>query len=136
MRHKFLVLRLKISYIMKKTVTLFFILSAFIQSFAQITMDITNMPVASATSNQRMAKQTTPAPIVNFGNKGANQFYNFSNLTHQQYDTILYKVPITSQRTAFPGTDDAITLDNVNYLYSKTTASKYQILGLEGKLVA
>jgi hypothetical protein len=52
-----------------------------------ITLTSADMPTAGWT--QRTAKDTLPLPAINFGNKGANQVYDFSNLQPVVYDTII-----------------------------------------------
>jgi PKD repeat protein len=119
---------------MKRIFTLGLILFITISSFAQISLSSADMPVAPWT--QRIAKETLPLPAINFGSKGANQVYDFSNLTPSLTDTIMYKVLTSAQQSAFPGADDAVTSDNVSYLYTKTTSTVFDVRGIEGQFVS
>ncbi len=84
--------------------------------------------------SQRVAKDTLPMPTINWGAKGANQVYDFSNLQVFKYDTTNYLTPTGTQQTNFPGCDLAITSDGTNFLYTKTTADSLVWVGLEGVL--
>ncbi len=119
---------------MKKLFTLSIILSVFASSFSQITYNITDVP--SAPSTQRIAQDTFPLPAVNFGNKGANQVYDFSNLVLFKYDTAEFKTPTNSQLTTCPNADVATTADGINFLLTNTdnANNKLTLEGFEGQL--
>lgn len=101
---------------------------------AQITFTMSDVPVAGQT--QRVAIDTFPLPSVNFGNKGANQVYDFSNLTLYKYDTVEYRVPTNSQKTTCPSADVATTLDGISFLLTNTDTpgNKLTLEGFEGQL--
>lgn len=102
--------------------------------FAQtpITFTSANAPVAPWT--QKIVKDTLPLPSVSYGNKGANQTYDFSNLVLYKNDTIEYRIPTNTQLTNVPNADDAITNDGVSFLFTKTTSSQYTLEGFEGNV--
>jgi hypothetical protein len=109
----------------------YFTLLAFavsVSSYAQIVISNTDMPVAGWT--HRTVKDTTPG-VVNFGNKGANQIYDFSNLTGMVYDTIYYNALSAAQQTKFPNANVVVTADSVNFLYTRTTNAKFDWEGVE-----
>ena len=114
---------------MKKTFTLALVLSFFSSAFSQISLLLSDMP--TATQTQRIAIDTFPLPAVNFGNKGANQTYDFSNLTLFKYDTIEYRTPTSGQTTICPSADVATTLDGVNFILTNNDPGNNK-LTLEG----
>jgi len=119
---------------MKKLFTLSVLLSLCLSNFAQITFLSTDVPVANPTWLQPIRKDTLPLPTINYGNKGANQVYNFSNLTPFRNDTIEYRTPTSTQLTNLGNAPDAaITQDGVNFLFTKTVPnSKLTLQGFEG----
>ncbi|MFN8323389.1 MAG: PKD domain-containing protein [Chitinophagales bacterium] len=114
---------------MKKTFTLAIILSLFSSAFSQISLLLSDMP--TATQTQRIAIDTFPLPAINFGNKGANQTYDFSNLTLFKYDTIEYRTPTSGQTTICPNADVATTLDGINFILTNNDPGNNK-LTLEG----
>jgi hypothetical protein len=82
----------------------------------------------------RIARDTVVSGI-NWGNPGANQTYTFTNLQNMQEDTTIYKALTASQQSNFPSADVAITNDNINFLFSKTSSSDFSIHGVEGLLL-
>lgn len=117
---------------MKKAFTLILFFCLLESVKAQITFTSANAPVAYWT--QRIVKDTLPLPSVSYGNKGANQVYDFSNLVLFKNDTIEYRTPTNTQLTNVPTADDAITNDGVSFLFTKTTSSQYTLEGFEGNL--
>jgi PKD repeat protein len=117
---------------MKKFFTLSILLSFCIVAAAQssIVFNSTDAPVAPW--KQVIRKDTLPLPAINFGSKGANQTYDFSNLVYVLQDTINYYTPNATQLTNVPGCDDAITTDSITFLFTKTTSAKYSLLGFQG----
>jgi PKD repeat protein len=119
---------------MKKafTLALFFCLVASVK--AQITFNIADLPVAGQT--QRIAIDTLPLPTVNFGSKGANQFYDFSNLTLYKYDTVEFRTPTSNQLSTCPNADVALTTDGTNFLLTNTdnVNNKLILEGFQGQL--
>lgn len=120
---------------MKKLSLLFAFAVVYANAFAQITFTISD--VDSANQTQRIAIDTFPLPTINFGNKGANQVYDFSNLTLYKYDTIEYRAPTSGQLNTCPNADVATTTDGINFLLTNTdnANSKLTLEGFEGQLV-
>lgn len=96
---------------------------------AQIALNATDMPTVGW--NHKVAKDTIIS-AQNWGNKGANQVYTFTNFQTMLYDTILYKTLTSGQQAANPTADVAATADNLNFIFSKTSATDYKWIGLEG----
>lgn len=96
---------------------------------AQIALNATDMPTVGW--NHKVAKDTI-ITAQNWGNKGANQVYTFTNFQTMLYDTILYKTLTSGQQAANPTADVAATADNLNFIFSKTSATDYKWIGLEG----
>jgi len=119
---------------MKKAFTLLALISVFISSFSQITYNISDVPTAGTT--QRVAQDTFPLPSINFGNKGANQVYDFSNLTLYKYDTAEFRTPTSGQLTTFPNADVATTADGINFLLTNTdnANNKLTLEGFQGQI--
>ncbi len=121
---------------MKKLFTLSVLVSVFVSSFSQITYNITDVP--SAPSTQRIAQDTFPLPTINFGNKGTNQVYDFSNLVLFKYDTAEFRTPTSGQLTTFPNADVATTADGINFLLTNTdnASNKLTLEGFQGQICA
>lgn len=96
---------------------------------AQIALNATDMPTVGW--NHKVAKDTI-ITAQNWGNKGANQVYTFTNFQTMLFDTILYKTLTSGQQAANPTADVAATADNLNFIFSKTSATDYKWIGLEG----
>lgn len=115
---------------MKKAL-LFFLSTFVLLSNAQITFYLSDLPTVGW--NHRVAKDTIIS-AQNWGNKGANQTYTFTNFQTMFYDTILYKSLTTTQQSRFPNGDIGITTDNVNFLIGNSTTTDFRYEGLEGVL--
>jgi PKD repeat protein len=98
-----------------------------------IQLDSSHMPYAGW--RQRVARDTFPLPAVNFGSKGANQVYDFSNLVLFDTDTIEYRPLTNAQITKFPNSNLATTSNGISFLFSRTTASQLTWQGIEGELL-
>jgi PKD repeat protein len=121
---------------MNRPLLLLFCLAGFLlNAQTPITYNIADVPTAG--QSQRIAIDTFPLPSVNFGNKGANQVYDFSNLTLFKYDTVEYRTPTNGQLTTCPSSDVATTADGVNFLLTNTdnANNKLTLEGFEGQLV-
>ncbi|MFN8292368.1 MAG: Ig-like domain-containing protein [Chitinophagales bacterium] len=107
----------------------------FINSYSQqpIQLDSTNMPYVGWT--QKTARDTFPLPSVNYGLKGANRTYDFSNLVLFDNDTIEYRALTNPQKTKFSSSNLATTANGVSFLFSKTTATGVTWQGLDGELL-
>ena len=99
---------------------------------AQIVLQSSDLATVGWTN--RIARDTVVSGI-NWGNPGANQTYTFTNLQNMQEDTTMYKALSASQQSNFPNADVAITNDNINFLFSKTSSSDFSIHGVEGLLL-
>ncbi len=120
---------------MKKATTLAVLILFFFSSFSQTPITLTSADMPVAPWSQKIRKDTLPLPVINFGNKGANQVYDFSNLSWVVQDTIEYRVPTSTQLSSVPGCDDAITNDGISFLFTKTTSTgspKLSLFGFEG----
>ncbi len=98
---------------------------------AQITLDAADMPTIGW--NHKVGKDTIIS-AQNWGNNGANQTYTFTNFQTMLYDTIMYKALTTGQQTTFPGADVAATTDDLNFIFTKTFATNYNWIGIQGIL--
>ncbi len=117
---------------MKKKSTLFVFAIICSSAVAQISFLTTDVPLTAWT--QKIITDTLPLPVVNYGNKGANQFYDFSNLVQYKTDTIEYRTPNASQAATCPQADVATTLDGANFLLTNTTTANMTLDGFEGVL--
>ncbi len=118
---------------MKKLFTLISFCSFSMAAFSQISLTSLDMPYVNW--SQKVIKDTLPLPSINYGNKGANQVYDFSALSPFKYDTINYLAPTGPQLTSVPGSDLAVTLDGVNFLFTKTVPTKQTLQGFAGVLL-
>lgn len=100
--------------------------------FSQITLSNLDMPPIGWT--QRVAKDTIISGI-NWGSKGANQTYAFTNLQNMVTDTTMYKALTANQSSNITGANMAITNDDVNVLFSNTSPTKMDFVGIEGDLL-
>jgi PKD repeat protein len=98
---------------------------------AQISFQSADLPTVGW--NHRVA-QDTIISAQNWGSKGANQTYTFTNFQTMLYDTVMYKALTSTQQTRFTNGDIAITADNINFLIGNTTATDFRYEGLEGVL--
>ncbi|HLP20433.1 MAG TPA: PKD domain-containing protein, partial [Chitinophagales bacterium] len=120
---------------MKKLLPLLvFLCSQLVYAQTPITFAITDLPAAN--SILRIGVDTVPLPAINFGNKGANQFYDFSNLSLYKYDTVEFKTPNNSQLTECPQADVAVTTDGINFLLTNTDNGNNKLIleGFQGQL--
>lgn len=121
---------------MKKLLLPFIIIGYFASAQSPITFNIGDVPVAGPGSIQRIAIDTLPLPSINFGSKGANQVYDFSNLVLWKYDTVEYRTPTSGQLSTCPNADDAITTDGSAFLFTNTdnANNKLTLEGFQGEL--
>lgn len=115
---------------MKKSLLVFLSTIALLSN-AQITFNLSDLPAVGW--NHRVAKDTIIG-AQNWGNKGGNQTYTFTNFQTMFYDTVLYKTLTGTQQTRFPNGDIGITSDNVNFLIGNITTTDFRYEGLEGVL--
>lgn len=119
---------------MKKLLLPFLFIGYFCAAQTPITFAIGDAPVAG--HSQRIAVDTLPLPSINFGNKGANQVYDFSQLALWKYDTVEYRTPTAGQLSTCPNADDALTTDGINFLFTNTDnpGNKLTLEGFQGEL--
>jgi PKD repeat protein len=117
---------------MKKNLLITLSLTLSLYSQAQIALTNSDMPTAGWT--QRIGRDTIISGI-NWGNPGANQTYTFTNFQQMEVDTTMYKAMTSTQQSKVPGADLAVTNDDINFLYSKSTANELSFYGLEGVLL-
>lgn len=117
---------------MKKTLLFVFLLVAVKYNFAQITLSSSDFP--SAGWINALGKDTAVG-VVNFGNKGINQVYDFSQFTADKADTVFYKTMTSTQQTKVPNGNLAATSNNVDFIFFNKNSTNYSIEGLEGDLL-
>lgn len=117
---------------MKKTLLFAFLLVAVKYNFAQITLSSSDFP--SAGWINALGKDTAVG-VVNFGNKGINQVYDFSQFTADKADTVFYKTMTGTQQTKVPNGNLAATSNNVDFIFFNKNSTNYSIEGLEGDLL-
>lgn len=118
---------------MKQTVYL--LLFLIVQSIAAqqpIILLSADMPTQGWTGG-RVARDTIVSNIQ-WGNAGVNQSYTFTNLQSMVLDTNYYVALTSGQANTFPNADLAVTADNINYLFTNTTANDFRWEGLSGTL--
>jgi len=109
--------------------------------FAQQAITFTSADMPGGTSimlpwSNRIAVDTLPLPSINFGQKGANKVYDFSNLSVFRYDTVEYRALTNTQQQKFSAANIAITTDGRSFIYGKHTANtNFTLEGLEGDLI-
>ncbi|HRP38750.1 MAG TPA: PKD domain-containing protein [Chitinophagales bacterium] len=120
---------------MKKFYALPLFVFSFLFGFSQqpIQLDSADMPYIGF--KQRIARDTFPLPAANYGSKGANKVYDFSNFTLFGYDTIECRALTSSQLSKFPNSKIATTQDGKSFLFSKTTSSNITWQGLDGEVM-
>lgn len=120
---------------MKRSYLFLIALLSFAIGFGQqpIQLDSTNAPYIGW--SQKTARDTFPVPTVDYGQKGANQVYDFSNLELFDTDTIEYRALTPAQKTKFPTSTIATTQNGASFLFSKTTATGVTWQGLDGEVL-
>lgn len=111
------------------------------QIFTQQAITFTSADMPGGTSlvlpwSNRVAIDTLPLPAINFGQKGANRVYDFSNLSVFRYDTVEYRTPTNAQKQKFAAANIAITTDGRSFIYGNHTPNvNFTFEGLEGDLL-
>lgn len=111
---------------MKRLFTLLSLSLCTLLSFAQITF--TSTDIASAGWVNVMQKDTQTG-TVNFGNRGANQVYDFHTLQNNLPDSLFYLTPTSAQTSAVPGATLAITGDHSTYVFAKNQSTLFSYVG-------
>jgi PKD repeat protein len=115
---------------MKKTLTLLFLSLCVFFSNAQITLVSADMPVAGWVN---VMQKDTLTGAVNWGNRGANQVYDFSAFQNNKPDSLFYLTPTPSQTSSVPnaaGTGGlAITSDHSTYIFAKNASTLFSYVG-------
>jgi PKD repeat protein len=114
---------------MKKiNLSLFFSLCYFLTQ-AQITFLRSDLPTAGFTNAQQ--KDTATGRVVNFGNKGANQVYDFSSFHFDQRDSIFYLAPTSAQHAKVPNATLAVTTDHNTFILGQDSTTFFDFDGLQ-----
>ena len=111
---------------MKKINSLLFFSLCFFLTQAQITFVSTD--IATPTWVDSHQKDTSTG-AVSWGNRGANQVYDFSSFQNQAKDTLFYLTPTNAQTTAVPGSTIAITADHSTYIFAKNAPTLLDYTG-------
>lgn len=111
---------------MKRLLTLLFLFLCSFVSHAQITF--TSADIASVGWVNVMQKDTLTGS-VNFGNRGANQVYDFHTLQNNVPDSLFYLAPTSAQTSAIPGATLAITGDHSTYVFAKNQSTLFSYVG-------
>ncbi|MBS1685719.1 MAG: PKD domain-containing protein [Bacteroidetes bacterium] len=111
---------------MKRLLTLLSLSLCTLLSHAQITF--TSTDIASAGWVNVMQKDTQTG-TVNFGNRGANQVYDFHTLQNNVPDTLFYENPTNAQTSAIPGATLALTGDHNTYIFAKNQSTLFSYVG-------
>lgn len=108
---------------------------SFLLGFNQqpIQLDSADMPYIGF--NHRVARDTFPLPAANYGQKGTNKVYDFSNFVLYGYDTIENRALTSNQLGKFPNSKIATTQNGVSFLFSKTTSSNITWQGIDGEVM-
>lgn len=113
-----------------KIVILLFLIPIFVD--AQITVLSTDMPIVG---DNILRTRDSVASNVNIGSGGANQVYNFSNVTssyHTTSTTHVVSPSSTPDASSFSTSTQAFTVDNTNYAYATNSSSTYTGKGFAG----
>ncbi|MBS1624602.1 MAG: PKD domain-containing protein [Bacteroidetes bacterium] len=111
---------------MKRLLTLLSLSLCTLLSHAQITF--TSTDIASPGWVNVMQKDTQTG-TVNFGNRGANQVYDFHTLQNNVPDTLFYETPTNAQTSAIPGATLALTGDHNTYIFAKNQSTLFSYVG-------
>jgi PKD repeat protein len=122
---------------MKKINILLFFSLCYMFSQGQISLLSTDMPAVGWMNPAQTDTNRNVVPSVNFGNKGANQVYNFASLQNQKLDSVYYSAPSTTQpsgnpqHTAVPGANLAAFFPPTTYLMADETTNFFAYDGLQ-----
>lgn len=111
---------------MKRLLTLLSLSLCTLLSHAQITFISTD--IASAGWVNVMQKDTQTG-TVNFGNRGANQVYDFHTLQNNVPDSLFYETPTSTQLSSVPGATLALTADHNTYIFAKNQSALFSYVG-------
>ena len=111
---------------MKRTLTLLFLSLFSLTTFAQITFLSTDIASPGWVNAQQ---KDTLTGVVNFGNKGVNQVYDFSAFQNNVKDTTFYLTPTSAQLSAVPGATLAVTNDQSTFLFAKNAPTLLDYVG-------
>ncbi len=111
---------------MKRLITLLSLSLCIAATHAQITFTTTD--IASAGWVNVMQKDTQTG-AVNFGNRGANQVYDFHTLQNNVPDSLYYETPTSTQLSSVPGATLALTADHNTYIFAKNQSALFSYVG-------
>lgn len=113
---------------MKRIPTFLLLSICTLLSHAQITFLTTDAPAAGWVNAQ---KKDTATGAINWGNRGANQVYDFSRFHNDGSDTTFYLAPTTAQTTAIPGSTLAVTGDRSTFFFAKNASTLFDYIGAQ-----
>ncbi len=118
---------------MKKNYFLAFIIFPLV-GLSQITIEHTDMPQVGDVISR---KADTMTMITGPGNAGANQVWNFTQLSNYIIDEITSVVSpsSTSYGSSFPTANIAMTNDNSSYLFFEQNTTMQNVVGLAGDVL-
>ncbi len=111
---------------MKRLLTLLSLFLCTYAAQAQITFLSTDIATAPWTN---VMQKDTQTGAVNFGNRGANQVYDFHTLQNHVPDTLFYETPTSTQLSSVPGATLALTGDHNTYIFAKNQTALYSYVG-------
>ena len=116
---------------MRTLITLGLIIAPFL-AFSQISIVDTDMAVAG----ESISRQQDTLPTINEGPSGANQTWNFTNVTPHVLVTTDVMAPSSTPYSAnFPGANLAMTNDNLAYIYFSIDVNNLITTGAAGDLL-
>lgn len=111
---------------MKRLLTLLSLSLCTYAAQAQITFLSTDIATAPWTN---VMQKDTQTGAVNFGNRGANQVYDFHTLQNNVPDTLFYETPTSTQLSSIPGATLALTGDHNTYIFAKNQTALFSYVG-------
>jgi hypothetical protein len=116
---------------MKKINLLVFFSVCYFFTQAQITFLRSDMPSAGWTNIEQTDTTVSRVFYTNFGNRGANQVYDFSNFRNAKADSVFYLAPNATQHSNVPNANIAVTTDHTTYLLGLDTTLYFAFDGLQ-----
>jgi hypothetical protein len=117
---------------MKKTLlfVVSFLICAF--SFAQITLNQSNMPTIGIVAIENVDTLFTG---ITPGSSGVNQIWNFSSLANHNQDTSVFRTPSTlAGYSSFPTSNIGVASTGSQNLFGNSSSTSFDILGIYGDM--
>jgi hypothetical protein len=121
---------------MKKINILLFFSLCYFFSQAQISFTRTDMPAVGWINPEQEDTVRNAVAVVNFGNKGANQVYDFSSLHETILDSVYYYALTNAQQSVVPNANLSVFVPPTTYLFAEDTTSLYAYTGLQAVVFA